>query len=288
MNIRCYQRPSNPVCPSISIPFNTSEHLNPPTMADEYDPFASMASFTKVWHNKPSPPISMDRPELSVQDKVVFITGGGSGIGKATAIAFAQAGARAIAIFGRRRFRLESAAQEIRSASKSATTIVIFEDVDLSKSSAVDAAFLGATQQIGLGKVDIYISNAGIATTRTSVAKYTEEDFDEGVDLNFRAPYNAFKAILPYLVVDAKVLNISSGIGHMAPIPSVHWMYASTKAATIKMFDYIQAEHPDLHVVNVQPGIVASEINGDLDIVRIQDEGELTVVIQYQYSLSYS
>jgi threonine dehydrogenase-like Zn-dependent dehydrogenase len=98
-------------------------------------------SITKTWHNAPYPQISPLRPELQVTDKVVFITGGGTGIGKATALAYAQAGAKCIAIFGRRVDKLSAAAEEIRKANPNGTTTVVYEGVDLSQRAAVDAAF---------------------------------------------------------------------------------------------------------------------------------------------------
>lgn len=60
------------------------------TYAGPYPGNSMFKSFTKTWHNKPYPRIAPSRPELKAAGKVVFITGGGSGIGKATAIAFGE------------------------------------------------------------------------------------------------------------------------------------------------------------------------------------------------------
>ncbi|RMZ83010.1 hypothetical protein DV737_g1768, partial [Chaetothyriales sp. CBS 132003] len=217
-------------------------------------------SFTKTWHNKPYPQISPGRPELSAAGKIVFITGGGTGIGKATAIAFAQAGAKAIAIFGRRVDRLKSAAEEIRNANPKGTTSVVFEAVNLSQRAAVDTAFASAVDKVGRAKVDVFISNAAILPTAGPVAPYEEKDLYKGLELNIGSAFNAIGAVFPLLAPGAKVLNISSGIGHIDVVPGL-WLYAMTKAATTKMFDYFQAENPDLHVFNVQPGVVTTELN---------------------------
>ena len=50
------------------------------------------------------------------------------------------------------------------------------------------------------------------------------------------------------------------GIGHILPVNGVY-NYAMTKAAGIKLFDFIATEHPNFHVVNVQPGVIATEMN---------------------------
>ena len=72
----------------------------------EVPPFVS---FTKTYHNKPYDDISPTRPELSAAGKNVVVTGGGTGIGKAIATAFTQAGAKSVAILGRRLDKLEAA-----------------------------------------------------------------------------------------------------------------------------------------------------------------------------------
>lgn len=229
-------------------------------------------SFTKTWHSKSYPEISPSRPELSVANKVVFITGGGSGIGKATAQAFAAAGARAIAIFGRRVPLLQAAVEEIRAANPQGTTTAVYEGVDLSQREAVDKAFTSALQQIGASHVDVFISNAGVLPAQGAVAGYSEADLRKGLDLTLVASFNAVQAALPLLAPkDAKVLNISSGIGHISAVPGV-WLYATQKMALIKMFDYLQAERPDLDVFNVQPGVIDTDMSRQ--VMESQDDGK--------------
>jgi NAD(P)-dependent dehydrogenase (short-subunit alcohol dehydrogenase family) len=221
-------------------------------------------SFTKTWHNKPYPQISPLLPELRATDSVVFITGGGTGIGKATAIAFAQASAKVIAIFGRRIDKLQAAAEEIRKANPNRTTTVIFEAVDLSQGAAVIAAFANAIKKAGGAQIDIFIHNAGILQTTGVVAGYDYDEFWNGLKLNMVGAFNAVQAMLPLLAHEAKVFNISSSIAHVRLMPHC-WAYAASKMANTKMFDYLQAENPNLHVVNVHPGIVNTDINASTE-----------------------
>ncbi|KIW21656.1 hypothetical protein PV08_02236 [Exophiala spinifera] len=234
-------------------------------------------SFTKTWHTKPYAQIAPDRPELSVAGKTVFVTGGGTGIGKATAIAFAQARAKAIAIFGRRVERLTLAADEIRKANPAGTTHVVFEGVDLSKRGAVEIAFTSALRQVAEGgestKIDVFVSNAGMLPQVGTVAGYSEADFYKGLEMNFGSAFNTIQAMMPLLTTDATVLNISSGIAHIDPFPNL-WLYATTKLANTKMFDYLQSENPNLRIINVQPGVVTSELNSGSGYTG-QDDVEL-------------
>ena len=221
-------------------------------------------SITKTWHNTPYPQISPLRPELQVTDKVVFITGGGTGIGKATALAYAQAGAKCIAIFGRRLDRLSSAAEEIRKANTNGTTTVVYEGVDLSQRAAVDAAFPSALKKAGETEIDVFIHNAGVLQTLGNLVGYANEDYRKGLDLNMEGGFNTIQGMIPLLAANAKVFNISSCIAHVNHMP-ISWAYAATKIANSKMFEYLQAENPNLHVVNVHPGIIDTEINATND-----------------------
>lgn len=221
-------------------------------------------SFTKTWHNKPYPQISPLRSELQVSGSVVFITGGGTGIGKATAIAFAQAGARVIAIFGRRIDRLQSAAEEIYKANPNGTTEVFFESVDLSQRTALNSAFTNAIKHAGGSNIDIFIHNASILQKAGFVAGYDENEYRKGLELNMVGAFNTIQAMVPLLAPKAKVFNISSCIAHITVMPGA-WAYAATKIANTKMFDYLQIENSDLHIVNVHPGVVNTEINANTE-----------------------
>ncbi|KAL3454408.1 hypothetical protein BJX65DRAFT_315661 [Aspergillus insuetus] len=229
-------------------------------------PSLNLVSFTKTWHSEPYPFISPTRPELSAAGKNVVITGGGSGIGKAIAIAFAQAGARSVAIVGRRLDRLEAAVDEIKVADGyvATTTQVLFETGDITSLASISSALRKIVDKVG--PIDIFASNAGILRAQGPVVGYDEADLRDIFETNVMGAFNSLQAFAPLAAPNAKLFNTSSGIAHFAPkanLPGV-FSYAATKAAAVKMFDYFAAENSDIHVVSVQPGIIATEVNPNI------------------------
>lgn len=241
-------------------------------------------SFTKKWHDKPYPFISPLRPELSAAGKNVVVTGGGTGIGKATAIAFAQAGAASVAILGRRLDRLQTSAAEITSAGSG--TRVIFETADITNRTSIDGALKSIVDQTG--KIDVFVSNAGVLTSSGTVAIYDENELRRGFEVNVIGSFNAVQAFIPLAAPGAKLFNISTCLAHLAPVAPVQdvFAYAVTKLASTRMFDFVAAENPQMHVVNVHPGITDTEINADTDIEGL-DEGILGTPHTPDSSLGY-
>lgn len=227
-------------------------------------PFPSIVSFTKTWHDKPYPFISPTRPELSSAGKNVVITGGGTGIGKAIGIAFAQAGAKSVAIIGRRVDRLESAANAIKAVGQSAQ--VLMETGDVTKRESIEAALKNIVDKVG--KIDIFASNAGMLPEEGTVYGYSEAQLRNAFEVNFIGSFNSLQAFPSLAAPGAKLFNTGSGIGHWAPLPEVPgvFCYAAVKLATLKMFDYFAAENPDIHVVSFQPGIIGTEINPKIPV----------------------
>ncbi|CAG9953384.1 unnamed protein product [Clonostachys rosea f. rosea IK726] len=235
--------------------------------------FPEFPSFTKTWHNKPYASISPSRPELSAKGKFVVVTGGGVGIGVAIATAYAQAGAKFVAILGRRLHVLQEAAERIRSANPEGSTTVLFERADVGKRDSLAAAFNAFASKTG-AQIDILVSNAGTLPDPSPVLSSKEDVIRDGLETNVIGALNVVQASQPFFAPNVTIINVSSGIGHMQAVPGGTWAYAATKIAVTKMFDYLQFENPDMHIVNIQPGVVASDMNTKHGAPP-QDEAEL-------------
>ena len=118
---------------------------------------------------------------MRLEDKVVVITGGGTGIGRGTAILFAKEGAK-VMIAGRREETLRETVEIIRSNNGSADYVV----TDISKSEQVKRLF--ETTADKYGKIDILFNNAAIFTGNgNDISELKEEDWDTLMDINLKA-----------------------------------------------------------------------------------------------------
>ena len=106
-----------------------------------------------------------------LKGKVAFITGAGSGIGEATAVAFAKNGCKAIILFGRTRSKLEETARKINAVSQKTEAVIFVGDVGIKKD--VEHAFEICTNKFN-GQLDFLFNNAG----RGSNPRISLEDLD--------------------------------------------------------------------------------------------------------------
>jgi len=123
-----------------------------------------------------------------VAGKVAFITGAGSGIGRATAKVLAQGGAD-VALCDVNLTGAEAAAQEILSLGRKALTF----RVDVARLEEVEAAVAQTQQE--LGRIDILFSNAGIGAL-VPFTEITEAQWDEMFNVHLTGTYNCFRAVL--------------------------------------------------------------------------------------------
>lgn len=247
-------------------------------MADP-DKMPARISFTKAWHTKPYSYISPTRPELSAEGKNVLITGGGTGIGNAVGVAFAQAGAKSVSILGRRLDKLKSGAANISAATKN--TQVLYKVADILNRTEVDAAFEAVVEKTG--KIDILISNAGYAADPGQIVDSSTAGLVSSFETNVLGALNVIQAFIVFSGPDPILLNTSTALAYSSPWSGAG-IYSVTKAANLKMMNYLAVENPNLHVVNIQPGWVPTDINGhqkeapDVGKLLIRREKELQLI----------
>jgi NAD(P)-dependent dehydrogenase (short-subunit alcohol dehydrogenase family) len=141
--------------------------------------------------------------------KVALVTGGGTGIGRATSIALAAEGAAVAVNFSRSRGDAEETASEITSIGRRAITV----GCDVSDDRAVED-MVGRVAR-DLGGLDILVNNAAV-TTRSNLETTDAEAFDRIIAVNLRAPLLLIRAALPHFrrAGGGRVLNIGSINGY--------------------------------------------------------------------------
>ena len=185
------------------------------------------------------------------QGKTVVVTGGNSGIGLATAKAFAAEGANVV-ISGRDEDSLAKAGQEI-----GGTVLAVRADV----TSLGDLERLFERTREKFGNVDVLFVNAGIAKF-APMADTSEELFDTTIDINLKGAYFTVQKALPILNKNASVIFNTSTINKVG-LPAVS-VYAASKAALRSLARTLSAEliGNGIRVNAVSPGPIETPIFG--------------------------
>ncbi len=167
-------------------------------------------------------------------NKVVVVTGGTVGIGRATARAFAAKG-WSIGIIARDEERLRSTEAELRGLGVTALAI----QADVADAAAVDAA--AARFELELGPIDAWVNNA-MATVISPAASITPEEYRRVTDVTYLGQVHGTLAALRYMTPRDRgtIIQISSGLGiRSAPLQSA---YCGAKAAVRGFTDSVRAE----------------------------------------------
>jgi len=202
----------------------------------------------------------MSMPSFDMKGKVALITGSRTGIGKALALAFAEAGAN-VTICSRTNEGdgLEAVATEVRKMGRRVLAI----KADVSRRSDVENMVEKTISQ--LGDIDILINNAGIMARRSLLE--TEEDvWDSVIDTNLKGCYLLSRAVGRLMVKRGKgsIINIASVTGLRANINRA--AYSIAKAGVIMMTKVLARELGTYNVrVNaIAPWLVKTRMNEDI------------------------
>ena len=229
---------------------------------------------TSTWHSTAYPSISPLRSELSKKGKVVLITGGGTGIGAATAHAFAQAGAARIALLGRREQPLLDTKASIQ---KQYPGVDVFTaPVDVSKTEQVNAAFESFVPLASGGKIDVVVSNAAMAGPMEGFLSVNDEDFLSGVTTNVAMAWNVARALIPRAASDATVIDVNSNAAHVNYFDGFA-SYSVAKWADHRLWQIVGFNNPGFSVFSIHPGVVDTDMNkaaGGVKAMGYEDHGK--------------
>ena len=200
----------------------------------------------------------------SLNGKTALVTGASRGMGRASALALAAAGAQVLVHYGRGAKEADGVVAEIRKGGGRAEAIA----TDLAAADGASKLAKQARSIVG-DRLDILVANAG-ASKAATIEETTVEDFDKLFAVNVRAPYFLVQQLLPVLGVGSTVILVSSLGAHAAVgTPSA---YAATKGAIDTLVKYFAAAlgPRGIRVNAVAPGVIDTDMS---NLVKT-DEGK--------------
>lgn len=191
------------------------------------------------------------------EGRVALVTGGSSGLGEATALKFAEEGAKVV-IAARRVDQSEGVVQRIVAAGGEA----FFVQADVSRAADAEAMVKAALQRFG--RLDCAVNNAGIAGPRlTPVADVTEAEWDAVMGVNLKGVWLCMKHEIPALLNSGggAIVNVASIYG-TKPSDMGHAPYAASKHGVVGLTQSAAADYGQqgLRINAVAPGFTRSEM----------------------------
>jgi 3-hydroxy acid dehydrogenase/malonic semialdehyde reductase len=193
----------------------------------------------------------------TLQGKIVLITGASSGIGRATAIAFAREGARLL-VCARRLGPLEELRQTLAAAG--APAVHIFE-LDVQKRSDVEAAIAGLPAD--WKDIDVLVNNAGLSRGLAKVYEDDPQNWEEMIDTNIKGLLYVTRSVVPGMVARGRghVINLGSTAAYITYANGA--VYCATKAAEKSISEGLKIDviGTPVRVTSVDPGMVETDFS---------------------------
>jgi 3-oxoacyl-[acyl-carrier protein] reductase len=204
---------------------------------------------------------------MKFKNKTVLVTGSSRGIGRATAIAFAQEGANVAINYVENKAAADEVIAEIKKMGANAVAI----QADVASESDVQK-MIEETAKV-FGGIDILVNNAGIVFD-VPILEKTVEQWERVLRVNLIGTFLCIKHVVPHMrgKIGACIVNISStnGIDSLSPESAD---YDTSKAGVISLTkNFSQALAPEIRVNAIAPGWVDTDINADLSKDFIESE----------------
>lgn len=197
-------------------------------------------------------------PDQVLKDRIALITGASRGLGKAMAVALADAGAR-LALVGRDAAKLHETASEVRSRGSEA------EVFQCDVTSEPDVLKLEQDISSRMGRIGILINNAGV-NVRKNITDFTLDDWRLVTDTNLTSVFLMCRSFVPHMKGTGygRIINMTSIMSHVS-LPG-RAAYSSSKAGLMGLTRAVALElaAEGITAVGISPGPFATEMNTPL------------------------
>ena len=215
---------------------------------------------------------------MKLENQTAIVTGGGRGIGKAIALAFAREGANVL-VCGRHEETLQQTARDIQQLSRRALAFV----ADVSQDQEVEVMVQAALNEFG--SVNILVNNVGIVGPTAPITNVTRKEWDETLAVNLTSAFLCAKAVLPAMIErrSGKIINISSVAGRMAY--ALRAPYAVSKWGMIGLTRTLaqEAGPHNIQVNAVLPGPTSGERMQTVIDQRAKELGQSAAEVEKNY-----
>lgn len=190
-----------------------------------------------------------------VGGKVVVVTGGGSGIGRATCLLLAEEGAKVAVVDIN-----DKAGREVTSEIKSSGGSAEYWHMDITSAKEVEQTFADIYKKFG--KINVLVNDAGVSGVHNPTHEVKEEDWDRIINVNLKGPFLCTKFVVPYMLKGGggSIVNVSSfaglvGVGGDSP-------YHSAKGGVRLMTktDAVCYAKDKIRVNSVHPGAIQTPL----------------------------
>ncbi|GKZ33559.1 hypothetical protein AbraIFM66950_003464 [Aspergillus brasiliensis] len=223
-------------------------------------------AFTKKAHRDVYSAINPEQPQLSQAGKVIVITGATRGLGRGFAVAFAQAKPAAIVLLGRSADALAETEKQVKEISPETTVLTLVTDVR--DEAGVNTAFETIVAKCGVP--DVLVNNAGYLVNET-IGECTIDSFWTVQEINVKGVLIVTKAFLQAIEFSSSseqertIINLTSVSTQKTAVPLD--AYTISKVAVTKLTEFIAAEYPSITAVNLDPGMVATDMGNNVPII---------------------
>jgi 3-oxoacyl-[acyl-carrier protein] reductase len=224
----------------------------------------------------------------SLEGKKALITGASRGIGRAIAIALAEAGADVAVNYS----GSEAAAAETAKAIEELGRRAIIVKANVGKTSEFDAMVKDTIEQ--LGGLDILVNNAGI-TRDNLIMRMKEEEFDEVIETNLKGVFNGVKAVTRHMMKQrsGRIINISSVVGVLGNPGQANYVAAKAGVIGLTKASARELSSRGITVNCVAPGFIQTDmtdklpeetktaLSGQIPLARLGDPADIANAVRF-------